>query len=524
MNMSEKPIVMYDTTLRDGAQTEGIAFSVEDKLEILKALDKFGVGFVEGGWPGSNPKDDEFFDIAGKLQLKNTVLTAFGSTCRHSIEAKDDKNLISLAGCSAKWCCIFGKSWDFHVTDALCIPLNENLRMIEDSVRFLRESGKRVMFDAEHFFNGYYSNHDYAMDCLAAAVKGGAEWLVLCDTNGGSMPDEIRTAVEDVILTFDVQIGIHCHNDTDLAVANSMMAVESGATMVQGTINGIGERCGNANLCSVIANLSIKMEYDVQIKDVSKLTEISKFVGEISNTLPSPGLPYVGEKAFAHKGGMHVSALAKDPRTYEHIPPEMVGNKRRVLISDMAGKASINEKLKEFGIEISDKESKEIIDKIKRLEAKGYEFEGADASFELMVRRLKGDLEPPFKVVGFRLFIDEVGDNKLISEASIKVQDSNGNIEHTASDGEGPVNALDNALRKALSKFFPVMKDIRLTDYKVRVLDEKSATAASVRVLIRSSNGKISWTTVGVSENVIEASLNALVDSIEYAILKYNEK
>lgn len=294
--------------------------------------------------------------------------------------------------------------------------------------------------------------------------------------------------------------------------------------MVQGTINGIGERCGNANLCSVIANLSIKMEYDVQIKDVSKLTEISKFVGEISNTLPSPGLPYVGEKAFAHKGGMHVSALAKDPRTYEHIPPEMVGNKRRVLISDMAGKASINEKLKEFGIEISDNESKEIIERIKKLEAKGYEFEGADASFELMVRRLKGDLEPPFKVVGFRLFIDEVGDNKLISEASIKVQDSNGNIEHTASDGEGPVNALDNALRKALSKFFPVMKDIRLTDYKVRVLDEKSATAASVRVLIRSSNGKISWTTVGVSENVIEASLNALVDSIEYAILKYNEK
>ncbi len=523
MNMSEKPIVMYDTTLRDGAQTEGIAFSVEDKLEILKALDKFGVGFVEGGWPGSNPKDDEFFDIAGRLQLNNTVLTAFGCTCRHSIDAKDDKNLISLAKCSAKWCCIFGKSWDFHVTDALCIPLSENLRMIEDSVRFLRESGKRVMFDAEHFFNGYYSNHDYAMDCLAAAVRGGAEWLVLCDTNGGSMPDEIRTAVEDVILTFDVQIGIHCHNDTDLAVANSMMAVESGATMVQGTINGIGERCGNANLCSVIANLSIKMEYDVQIKDVSKLTEISKFVGEISNTLPSPGLPYVGEKAFAHKGGMHVSALAKDPRTYEHIPPEMVGNKRRVLISDMAGKASINEKLKEFGIEISDNESKEIIEKIKKLEAKGYEFEGADASFELLVRRLKGDLEPPFKVVGFRLFIDEVGDNKLISEASIKVQDSNGNIEHTASDGEGPVNALDNALRKALSKFFPIMNDIRLTDYKVRVLDEKSATAASVRVLIRSSNGKISWTTVGVSENVIEASLNALVDSIEYAILKYNE-
>lgn len=521
--MCERPIVIYDTTLRDGAQSEGIAFSVEDKVEILKELDNFGVDFVEGGWPGSNPKDDEFFRVAGNLKLKNTKLTAFGSTCRHGIDAKDDKNLKDLARCSAEWCCIFGKSWDFQVTDALCIELDDNLRMIEESVRFLVESDKHVMFDAEHFFDGYQSNREYAIACLAAAVKGGTEWIVLCDTNGGTMPDDLSSAVENVILTFNVPVGIHCHNDADLAVANSMIAVESGARMVQGTINGIGERCGNANLCSVMANLSIKMGYDMRAADMTKLTDLSKFVTEISNTVPSPGLPYVGEKAFAHKGGMHVSALAKDPRTYEHIPPGAVGNKRRVLISDMAGRASINEKLKELGIEITDGESREIIEKIKKLEAKGYEFEGADASFELLVRRLKGDLEPPFKVLGFRLFIDDVGDNKLVSEASIKVMDSNGKVEHTAADGEGPVNALDNALRKALSKFFPIMDTIRLTDYKVRVLDEKSATAANVRVLIRSSNGKTSWTTVGVSKNVIEASLNALVDSIEYAILKDHE-
>lgn len=521
--MPENKIIIYDTTLRDGAQSEGISYSVQDKLDILKELDMFGIGFVEGGWPGSNPKDDEFFALAKDLDLKNSMLTAFGSTCRHYTEAKDDKNLKDLAACSAKWCCIFGKSWDFQVTEALCIPKEENLRMIEDSVRFLKESGKHVMFDAEHFFDGYYSDHDYALQCLAAAVKGGAEWLVLCDTNGGSMPEEISSAVEDVVLAFDVPIGIHCHNDAELAVANSMAAVDSGATMVQGTINGIGERCGNANLCSVIANLKLKMECDVQISDVSKLTEVSKFISETSNTVPAPGLPYVGEKAFAHKGGMHVSALAKDPRTYEHISPETVGNKRRVLISDMAGRASISEKLKEFGMTISADESKKIIDRIKNLESKGYEFEGADASFELMVRRVRGEIEPPFKVIGFRLFIDDVGDNKLTSEASIKVEDREGNVEHTAADGDGPVNALDNALRKALSKFFPIMNNIRLTDYKVRVLDESSATAASVRVLIRSSDGKSSWTTVGVSQNVIEASLNALVDSIEFAILKDHE-
>ncbi|MDR3282096.1 MAG: citramalate synthase [Candidatus Methanoplasma sp.] len=519
--MTQEKIVIYDTTLRDGAQSEGISFSTEDKLEILKKLDSFGVGFVEGGWPGANPKDDEFFRLAGNVKLLHSTLTAFGSTAKHGTAPSEDRNLLSLASCPAEWCCIFGKSWDFQVEKALCIPLEDNLAMIRDSVRFLRDSGKRVMFDAEHFFDGYRSNRDYAMGALKAAADGGAEWLVLCDTNGGTMTSEIESAVEDVVLAFDMPVGIHCHNDSDLAVANSIAAVESGASMVQGTINGIGERCGNANLCSVIANLSLKLGYDVDVGGLPMLTEVSEFVGEISNSPPSPGLPYVGEKAFAHKGGIHVSAMSKDSRTYEHVPPEAVGNRRRILISDMAGKASISEKLKELGIEAGAEESRAVVDRIKAMEAEGYQFEGADASFELLVRRLRGEIEPPFKVTGFRVFIDDA--QEATSEASVKVEDSNGTEEHTAANGDGPVNALDNALRKALSRFFPVMKDIRLTDYKVRVLDGASATAASVRVLIRSTDGKSSWTTVGVSENVIKASLDALTDSIEYAIYKDRE-
>ena len=510
---------MYDTTLRDGAQSEGVSFSAEDALEVLKKLDEFGVDFVEGGWPGSSPKVDEFFRLASKLKLKNTKLTAFGSTGKHGVKPKDDHNLKSLAACPVEWCCIFGKSWDFQVTNALCIPLEENLKLIRDSVKFLKDSGKRVMFDAEHFFDGYIANREYALSALKAAVDGGAEWLVLCDTNGGVMMEDVASAVEDALLSFEVPIGVHCHNDSDLAVANSLLAVDRGATMVQGTINGIGERCGNANLCSIMADLALKMEFDLNIKDMSQLTELSKFVSEIANLTPSPGMPFVGEKAFAHKGGIHVSAIARDPRTYEHIAPESVGNKRRILISDMAGRASISEKLKDFGIDVGSDESLAIVKEIKALEAQGYQFEGADASFELLVRRFKGDLKSPFKVTGFRVFIDNVAD-KVSSEASVKVMDSNGNEEHTAANGDGPVNALDNALRKALSKLFPVTDRIRLTDYKVRVLDERSATAASVRVLIRSTDGKRSWTTIGVSTNVIEASLNALVDSIEYAIYK----
>ena len=511
-------VVLYDTTLRDGAQSEGISFSVQDKLDILTELDRFGVDFVEGGWPGSNPTDTEFFSEARKLKLNNAELCAFGSTRRRGVKAEEDTNLRDLVASGAGWACIFGKTWDFQVEKALNISKEENLAIIRESIEFLRKSGMRVMFDAEHFFDGFYSDGDYAIKTLKTAAEAGAEWVVLCDTNGGTLPDRVADAVSAVKKHVDAKIGIHCHNDTDLAVASSLAAVKAGAEMVQGCVNGIGERTGNANMCSIIPNLMLKMGRSTNVKDLSKLTELSKFVGEVANTAPPSSLPYVGEKAFAHKGGMHVSALAKDSRTYEHIKPETVGNKRRVLVSDMSGRASISEKLKELGITGEGDDSGLITSTVKELEAKGYQFEGADASFELLVKRLRGEWEPHFTIAGFRLFIDEVENGRLISEASIKVRNREGDIEHTASDGDGPVNALDNALRKALSKFYPVLNRIRLSDYKVRVLDEKAATAASVRVLIRSTNGTESWTTVGVSENVIEASLIALVDSLEYAI------
>lgn len=512
-------VIIYDTTLRDGAQSEGISFSVQDRVDVLRELDEFGIDFVECGWPGSNPMTDEFFAIAKDMDLKNTKVAAFGSTRRRDTKAEDDANLKAIVSSGAGWACIFGKTWDFQVVHALNTTKEENLAMIGDSVRFLKRSGMRVMFDAEHFFDGFYSDPEYAMEALGAATDAGAEWLVLCDTNGGTLPDRVTDAVKAVRNRYGTAVGIHCHNDSDLAVACSLAAVGAGATMVQGCINGIGERTGNANLCSIIPNLMLKMGRSTNVKDLSKLTDLSKFVGEVANTAPSPSLPYVGEKAFAHKGGMHVSAMKKDTRTYEHIKPEIVGNKRRVLISDLSGKASIMEKLNELGIGTDGSDSGLITETVKEFESRGYQFEGADASFELLVKRVRGDFKPYFTIAGFRLFIDEVENSRLISEASIKVRNSDGEIEHTASDGDGPVNAMDNALRKALSKFYPVLNGIRLSDYKVRVLDEKAATAAAVRVLIRSTDGIESWTTVGVSQNVIEASLIALVDSLEYAIM-----
>ena len=506
-------IQIYDTTLRDGAQTEGISFSYEDKLEIMDRLDTFGMDFIEGGMPSSNPKDMEIFRSCP--ELKNSKLVAFGSTCRPDVKASDDKGLQDLAACGCEWVCIFGKSWDFHVKEALNTTLEENLRMIADSISFLRSKGKKVIFDAEHFFDGHRSNEKYAMDVLNAASE--AEWIVLCDTNGGNLPTYIGEVTAKAVKTAK-NIGIHCHNDSDLAVACSLAAVENGATMVQGTVNGIGERCGNANLCSVIPDLKLKMGYDIPM-DLTKLTSLSYSVAEIANIRHLPHMPFVGEKAFAHKGGMHVSALMKDPRTYEHIPPETVGNSRRILISDMSGRASITEKIGEMGIDADEETIERIKTLIKEKESQGYQYEGADASLRLLIERAKGNDSTPFTVQGFRLSIDGIGVTDLQSEASIKVKDDMGNIEHTAADGGGPVNALDKSLRKALSKFYPVINDIKLTDYKVRVLDEKAATAARVRVLIRTTDGKTSWNTVGVSENVIEASLIALSDSMEYAIM-----
>lgn len=513
-------IVLYDTTLRDGSQTEGVCFSTEDKIEILQRLDEFGINMVEGGWPSSNPKDDEFFLRARSVKLKNSRLVAFGSTRRANVKASEDVGLKALMNCGTGLVCLFGKTWDLHVEKALQVSPEENLCMIEESVSYFTEAGIEVIFDAEHFFDGYKENPEYAILCLQAAVKGGASWLVLCDTNGGSTLQAVENAVKRVKGCFDLPVGVHCHNDSELAVACSLVAVQAGASMVQGTINGLGERCGNANLCSIIPNLVLKMGYNLPLIDLSKLTSLSLFVGEMANVRPHGNLPYVGERAFAHKAGVHVSAMSRDTRTYEHTPPETVGNRRRILISDLAGTSSILEKVKEYGIDAGKESGRDILNKIKLLESEGYQFDGAEASFELLVRRFRDNIKPPFGVSGFRLFIDSIGDGQIISEASVKVVDRFGNMEHTAADGEGPVNALDKALRKALACFYPVLNNVRLTDYKVRVLDEKAATAAKVRVLIRSTDGKQSWTTVGVSENIIEASLLALVDSMEYILLK----
>lgn len=508
-------ISLYDTTLRDGAQSEGVAFSVDDKLDILRELVSFGMDFVEGGWPGSNPADDEFFARASGMDLGGTGLTAFGSTRRHGIPPEEDANLRALASCGAGWCCIFGKTWRFQVEKALRIPLEENLLMIEDSIRFLRSRGKRVMFDAEHFFDGFLSDPEYTLSCLRAAARGGAEWIVLCDTNGGSLPASVREAVVRAADEVPVPLGIHCHNDSDLATANTLAAVDGGCTMVQGTVNGIGERCGNANLCAVVPDLVLKCGHGTGA-DLARITALSRTVGEIANMPPSPGMPYTGARAFAHKGGMHVSAIVRDTRTYEHIDPSLVGNTRRVLVSGMAGRATISEKLRALGLSVGE-DSPEITDEVKRMEAEGYDFEGADASFELLVRRLRGDLDRMFSIEGFRVFMDSRS-GEYDTEASVRISGRTGAAVHTAADGDGPVNALDNAIRKALGTIYPSLGGVRLTDYKVRVLDEKAATAATVRVLIRSTDGRRSWTTVGVSENVIEASLIALVDSLEYAL------
>lgn len=518
-----KRVYIYDTTLRDGAQTEGISFSVADKKAVFGELSRFGMDFIETGMPASNPKDEEFTVWAAKEDSGRAV--AFGSTCKPGKPAEKDPGLRKLLACGTDRVCIFGKSWDFHVEDALKTTLEENLRMVSDSIAYLRSQGCEVMFDAEHFFDGYAANPEYAISVLNAAVEAGVAWIVLCDTNGGALPDDVTKATKDVVSRFGKKagVGIHCHNDSDLGVACSLAAVEAGATMVQGTVNGIGERCGNANLCSIMPALALKMGYSLPGIDMASLTRMSRFVSESANIRHQAHMPYVGDKAFAHKGGMHVSAVMKDSRTYEHVSPESVGNVRRVLVSDMAGRATIAGKLEEMGVDAT-ADAKAITEKVKEMEALGYQFEGADASFRLMVERMEKGYMRPFEITGFRLYMDEFSGSGIKSEASIKVRNPGGEEEHTASEGNGPVNALDNALRKALSKFYPILTKIRLTDYKVRVLDEKAATAAAVRVHITSTDGEAVWTTVGVSDNVIEASLIALSDSIEYALASSGRK
>jgi 2-isopropylmalate synthase len=518
-----KEIKIYDTTLRDGSQGEGISFSVKDKVKITKKLDQLGVHYIEGGWPGSNPKDMEFFKQSKELKFKNSELVAFGSTRRPKVSPSDDTNLKALIKSGVKLVAIFGKTWDMHVTDVLKVSLQENLRMIRDTVEFLKSRNLYVFYDAEHFFEGYIRNKDYALETLRSAISAGCNAVVLCDTNGGMLTHELGSIVRAVSSECpNITIGIHTHNDSGLAVANSLVAVEAGAGIVQGTMNGYGERCGNADLCCIIPNLQLKMGYKcISESKLKELTEVSRYVSEISNMKPQDNQPYVGRSAFAHKGGVHINAVMKNPASYEHTMPEKVGNHRRILISELSGKTSIILKAKEMELDLTrdDPQTKRILRLIQSMENQGYHFEAADGSFELLMKKALKRYKPCFTLEGFRVSIEKREDDTLISEAIIKLN-VNKKEEHTAAIGDGPVNALDNALRKALAKFYPTLSKMHLSDFKVRVLDEKAGTAAKVRVLIQSEDENSSWGTVGVSENIIEASWQALVDSVEYKLLK----
>ncbi|MCF6093015.1 citramalate synthase [Microaerobacter geothermalis] len=519
-------IFIYDTTLRDGTQGEGVSLSVDDKLKIAKKLDKMGFHYIEGGWPGSNPKDMEFFLRAKELTFHHAKITAFGSTRRMGIKADQDQNLQMILDSGVASVAIFGKTWDFQVTDALQTTLEENLQMIYDSVSFLKRHGLEVIFDAEHFFDGYKRNAAYSLEAIKKASEAGADWITLCDTNGGSLPHEISAIVTHVVEQMDTPVGIHCHNDGELAVANTLAAVQAGARQVQGTMNGYGERCGNANLCSVIPNLQLKMGFRcIDDDQLSRLTKRSRFVSEIANITPPNNQPFVGRSAFAHKGGMHVSAILKHPETYEHITPEAVGNKRRVLVSELAGQSNLLFKAKELKIDIQrqDPATKKLIQKIKEMEHRGYQYEGADASLELLIRESMDQIKEIFILESFKILVEKEKNGGIKSEAIIKIS-VDGEVVHTVAEGNGPVNALDNALRKALESFFPSLKNMYLSDYKVRVLDENEATASKVRVLIESTNGDEKWSTVGVSENIIEASWQALIDSMRYALLGNEEE
>ena len=519
-------IYFYDTTLRDGAQGEGIYFSVEDKLRIVQKLDQLGIDYVEGGWPGSNPKDFEFYEEVKKLKLKHTKIAAFGSTRRGNNLPKDDKTLNDLLTTGASVVTIFGKSWDLHALEVLRVSLEDNLALIEDSVAYLKANGREVIYDAEHFFDGYKANPEYAIATVKAAVRGGASSVVLCDTNGGTLPLEAVEYIDRVKQELSIPIGVHFHNDSGMAAAASVMTVQAGATQVQGTFNGYGERGGNANLSTIIPTVILKLGYDAQVKaGLELLTETSRFISELTNQHHDEKQPYVGASAFAHKAGTHHDAILKNPMTLEHISPEQVGNEQRFLLSDQAGRSTILNKIRETlpDTKKDDPEVLQLTNQLKDLENLGYQFEAAEASFDLLIKKAFGLYEKAFTLEGFRIIVEKRGDQPVLSEATIKVAVGE-EREVTAAEGEGPVNALDSAIRKALLRFYPEINDINLVDYKVRVLEENRGTAAKVRVLIESSDGEASWGTVGVSENLIEASWSALVDSIEYGIIHKNRQ
>jgi 2-isopropylmalate synthase len=516
-------VTIYDTTLRDGAQTVGIAYSLQDKIRIARELDRLHIDYIEGGWPGANPKDSLFFEEIRKTEIKHSKIAAFSSTKRSKLSPDDDPILQALIASKADILTIFGKTWDFHVTKALGISLEENLELIYSSVAYLKDNGCTVFFDGEHFIDGYKANPDFAIKSFLAAEKGGADQLIMCDTNGGALPHEISEITKSVLSIVTVPLGIHCHNDGGVAVANSLDAVLSGASSVQGTINGYGERCGNADLCAIMPNLSLKMGYQLAASErLNLLTEVSRFVSETANLAHNERAPFVGHSAFAHKGGIHVSAINKDSRTYEHIEPAQVGNMRKVTISDQSGKSNILFKAQEFGIDLDVKADavSRILSRIKTLEDKGFQFEGAEGSLELIMEEACGRYKPFFNLKGFRIISEKKENSDVtVCEASIKVE-VNGKTAHTAANGTGPVGALDAALRKALEQFYPEIREVHLCDYKVRVLDEKAGTGAPVRVLINQKRRDEDWGTVGVSENIIEASWQALVDGFEYMLFK----
>jgi len=536
---------IYDTTLRDGAQCEGLSLSLEDKLRIARQLDSLGIPFIEGGWPGANPKDVQFFWRLKEQPLTQAEVVAFCSTRRPGTTAANDEMLQAILSAGTRWVTVFGKSWDFHVIEGLKTTLEENLAMIRDTIEYLRSQGRRVIYDAEHWFDGYKHNRDYAIKTLEAALNAGAEWLVLCDTNGGTLPHEVSQVVRDVAGTMEtwdiseseihppqpplikggrnskIQLGIHTHNDSGVAVANALAAVQEGVKMVQGTINGYGERCGNANLCSLIPNFQLKLGYDcIQDEQLVKLTQVSRSISEIVNVAPDDHAPFVGLSAFAHKGGIHVSAVEKNPLTYEHLEPEKIGNRRRIVISDQAGLSNVLAKARTFGIELDrqDPACRQILEKLKDLESQGYQFEGAEASFELLMREALGKRRRLFEIKGFQVHCDKGREETVNSLATVKVTVNGQNILECA-EGNGPVSALDAALRKALRNFYPAITDFNLTDYKVRILDGCAGTSAKTRVLVEFSNGQDRWTTVGVSGNILDASYQAVVEGLEYGLV-----
>jgi len=521
--MTTRKVAIYDTTLRDGAQSPRITFSLEDKLMLAEKLDEMGVQYIEGGWPvrGMNSLDSEFFKKVKKLKLKNSKIAAFGSTRRAKSSVKDDVILNSLLDAETQVVTIFGKSWMLHVTNVLKITGEDNLKIIKESVGYLKDHKKEVIYDAEHFFDGYKDNPEYAIASLKAAQDAGADCICLCDTNGGTLTSEMDEITKQIRKNIKAELGIHTHNDSDLAVANSLIAVQNGFTQVQGTINGFGERAGNVNLISVIPALSLKMGLDtIPAKSIKKLTEISHYFYEVANMAPDDKQPYTGKSAFTHKAGVHADAMMKDELAYEHMKPELVGNVRQIPVTNQAGVSSLLFKTKKWGIKLEkdDPRTKEFLTKIKQMEQDGYEFEGADASLNLFIKKNMPGYKPFFELKGLRV-IDEEKNGRLISEATIKIL-VKGKLEHTASEGDGPVNALDNALRKALIRFYPKIAEMHLVDFKVRVIEGVEGTSAKVRVLIESSDKTDVWNTVGVSENIIEASLLALVDSVEYKLLK----